>query len=434
MSDYFMPSLGADMESGKIVEWLVKPGSTVKKGDVIAVVETHKGAFEIDVFQEGTITELCAKEGEELPVGALLARITAPGEKPAVPEKPTEATPEPKTAPPEAEPAPPPVEKMAPLEAPSPDEATSPPTEKPTPREPEPSKAPPSPQPSPAGRAKVSPVARRRAGELRIDPETLEGTGIDGSVSLADVELAASKGAPAKAPSPDPALGKRRAGFDPDQMRQAIAAAMSKSKREIPHYYLSSTIDMTTSLGWLEAYNRERGPEERLLPAVLLLKATALALRDQPQFNGFWEEGRFRQADGFHVGWAIALRGGGLIAPAIRDIDTLSLASLMEALRDLVGRARAGGIKGSEMMDPTFTVTSLGDRGAEFVLGVIYPPQVAILGFGRVIQRPWVVDGEIAARPLLTASLAADHRASDGHAGGLFLSAIDHYLQEPDTL
>ena len=415
-----MPSLGADMESGKIVEWLVKPGATVKKGDVIAVVETHKGAFEIDIFEEGVVTELCAKEGEELPVGALLARIGAPGEKPA-----------------KAEPAPPPVEEKPapppPAEAPPPAEKLAPPEAKP---EPEPSRTPAAPRtaPAPAGRAKVSPVARRRAGELGIDPETLDGTGIDGSVTLADVELAASKGAPARASSPAPAPEKRRTGFDPDQMRQAIAAAMSKSKREIPHYYLSTTIDMSNSLAWLEVYNKERPPEERLLPAVLLLRATALALKAHPQFNGFWEEGRFRRGDGIHIGWAIALRGGGLIAPAIRDVDTHSYGDLMEALRDLVGRARAGGIKGSEMMDPTVTVTSLGDRGAESVLGVIYPPQVAILGFGKVIQRPWVVDGEIVARPLVAASLAADHRASDGHAGGLFLSAIDRYLQEPETL
>lgn len=417
MSDFLMPSLGADMESGKLVKWLVESGATVRKGDVIAVVETHKGAFEIDIFQEGTIAELCAQEGEELPVGALLARIAAPGEKPA-----------------RKEPAPPPVEEK-PAPPPPPAEA-APPAEKPEPAEPEaePARAPAAPRPAPTGRAKVSPVARRRAGELGIDPETLEGTGIDGSVTLADVELAASKGPPAKAPAPAPAPDKRRAGFDPDQMRQAIAAAMSKSKREIPHYYLSTTIDMSNSLAWLEAYNKERPPEERLLPAVLLLRATALALKAHPQFNGYWEDGRFRPGEGIHVGWAIALRGGGLIAPAIRDVDTLALGDLMEALRDLVGRARAGGIKGSEMMDPTVTVTSLGDRGAESVLGVIYPPQVAILGFGKVVERPWVVDGEIVVRPLVAVSLAADHRASDGHAGGLFLSAIDRYLQEPELL
>lgn len=425
MSDFLMPSLGADMESGKLAQWLVKPGSTVRKGDIIAVVETHKGAFEIDVYLEGVVTELCAREGEELPVGALLARIAAAGEEPAAPARVAEPVPAPPPAPLRAEPPPPP-----------------PPTagrEAPAPAEPRPAPAPAPPAMPPAAaaaRKKVSPAARRRAAERGIDPETLRGTGIDGSVTLADVELAGAGPAPrgaaeGAAPAAEP---KRRAGFDPGQMRQAIAAAMSRSKREIPHYYIGGTIDMAKALGFLEAYNGERPPEGRLLPAVLLLKATALALRDLPQFNGFWEDGGFRKADGIHIGWAIALRGGGLIAPAIRHVDERPLAELMEALRDLVGRARGGGIRGSEMMEPTFTVTSMGDRGAETVFGVIYPPQVAILGFGRVVERPWVVDGRIVARPLVSASLAADHRASDGHGGSLFLAALDRHLQEPEAL
>jgi len=421
MSDFLMPSLGADMESGKLVQWLVKPGSTVKKGDVIAVVETHKGAFEIDVFEEGTVSELCAQEGEELPVGALLARIASSGEQPAPASKPAEAAPGLAPLPPAAEHKPPVVRGA--LKAPA--------------KKPAPTKLPAAPRPSPARsgtRAKVSPVARRRSGELGIDPETLEGTGIDGSVTLADVELAASKEAPGKARAPAPAPATRRKGFDPDQMRKAIAAAMSRSNRDIPHYYLSSTISMERSLGWLEDYNRNRPPGERLLPAVLLLKATALALREHRQFNGFWEETGFKPASGIHVGWAISLRGGGLIAPAIHDADGKPLPELMAELRDLVARARSGGIRGSEMMDPTFTVTSLGDRGAESVLGVIYPPQVALLGLGQVLERPWVVDGKLSVRPLVTASLAADHRASDGHAGSLFLSSIDRFLQEPGSL
>lgn len=408
-----MPSLGADMESGKLAQWLVKPGSTVKKGDVIAVVETHKGAFEIDVFLEGAVSELCAKEGEELPVGALLARIATAGEAAAAPAPPPAAPPSPAVTPPLTPPAPQ-------REAKASREAGVPPAGMPA-------------EPS-AERKKVSPAARRRAHELGIDAETLAGTGIDGSVTLADVELAGAGGGKREKPAATLDEPKRRAGFDPDQMRQAIAAAMSRSKREIPHYYIGATIDMAKALGFLEAYNRERPPEQRLLPAVLLLKASALALRDMPQFNGFWEDGRFRRADGIHIGWAIALRGGGLIAPAIRDVDRRPLAELMDALRDLVGRARGGGIRGSEMMEPTFTVTSMGDRGAESVFGVIYPPQVAILGFGRVIERPWVVDGRIVARPLVSASLAADHRASDGHGGSLFLAAVDRYLQEPEAL
>jgi pyruvate dehydrogenase E2 component (dihydrolipoamide acetyltransferase) len=284
----------------------------------------------------------------------------------------------------------------------------------------------------------VTPVARRRAAELGLVPDALTGTGADGAVTLADVELAArSRPAPPAPAAEHAAIAPSRAakgGFDPALMRQAIAAAMSRSKREIPHYYLGSTIDFAAAQSWLEAYNADRLPAERLLPAVLLLKAAALALRTVPQLNGFWEHDAFRPAASVHAGWAIALRGGGLVAPAIHDADRKSLPELMTALRDLVQRARAGGLRSSELTDPTVTVTSLGDRGAESVLGVIYPPQVAILGFGRVVTRPWVVDGAVVPRPVVALSLAADHRASDGHVGGQLLAAIDAALQKPEQL
>jgi pyruvate dehydrogenase E2 component (dihydrolipoamide acetyltransferase) len=284
-------------------------------------------------------------------------------------------------------------------------------------------------------RARVTPVARRRAAELGLDADTLAGTGTDGAVTLADVERAAAT--PARrstaAPAPAPARAARR-GFDPAQMRAAIAAAMGRSKREIPHYYLSSTVDFAAAQVWLDAYNAEREPVDRLLPAALLLKASALALVQVPQLNGFFENGAFRLGAGVHVGWAIALRGGGLVAPAIRDADRLALPALMTALRDLVQRARAGGLRSSELTDPTVTVTSLGERGAESVYGVIYPPQVAIVGFGRVVERPAVVEGRVVARPQVTVTLAADHRASDGHLGGQLLAAIDRALQSPEAL
>jgi pyruvate dehydrogenase E2 component (dihydrolipoamide acetyltransferase) len=217
-------------------------------------------------------------------------------------------------------------------------------------------------------------------------------------------------------------------------MRQAIAAAMSRSKREIPHYYLSESIDFSAASAWLEAWNLNRPPDQRLLSAVLLLKATAKALQEVPQLNGFFENGAFRAGQGIHIGWAIALRGGGLVAPAIHDVDRKSLPELMLALRDLVQRARAGGLRSSELTDPTITVTSLGERGAQSVLGVIYPPQVAIVGFGRVVQRPWVVDGQVQVRPIVNTTLAADHRASDGHLGGQLLAALDRALQSPEHL
>ena len=217
-------------------------------------------------------------------------------------------------------------------------------------------------------------------------------------------------------------------------MRQAIAAAMARSKREIPHYYLTSTIDFGAAADWLASYNRDRAPEAAAVAGGAAAQGHGAGPGRSAATQWLLREGAFRAGPGIHVGWAISLRGGGLVAPAIHDVDRKALPELMAALRDLVQRARAGGLRSSELTDPTVTVTSLGDRGAEGVLGVIYPPQVAIVGFGRVVERPWVLQGQLEVRPLVAASLAADHRASDGHVGGLLLAAIDRALQQPESL
>jgi pyruvate dehydrogenase E2 component (dihydrolipoamide acetyltransferase) len=434
VAEFTMPALGADMETGKVVEWLVKPGDRVRPGAVVAVVETHKGAIDVECFLDGVIDQL-ADIGVDLPVGAVLAQVRAPGEAgqtsgpvagpaaaPQLPAKPVTPAPMP-TAPIPA--------------APTPSGAPA------APAAPRPAAPALRPDRGPGGGTRVSPAARRRAQELSLDADALHGTGVDGAVTLADVERAAIQrpvdggaGGP-RAPLPAAAAAvprQTKGGFDAAQMRAAIAAAMGRSKREIPHYYLSSTIDFAAAQRWLDAYNAQREPTERLLPATLLLKATARALIEVPQLNGFYENGAFRAGAGVHIGWAIALRGGGLVAPAIHDVDKLTLSEVMAALRDLVQRARAGGLRSSELMDPTITVTSLGDRGAESVLGVIYPPQVAIVGLGRIVVRPWVVDGQVVPRPIVAATLAADHRASDGHVGGQLLAAIDRALQTPQDL
>lgn len=392
MADFLMPALGADMETGKVVQWLVQAGARVKSGDVVAVVETHKGAIDVEIFLDGVIDDL-APLGEELTVGAVLARVHEAGEAPVKPAS------------------------GAPLPAPVPAQPAA--------------KAPVVPVaavPSAArSGARVSPAARKRAAELGIDAAMLAGSGPEGSVQLADVERAAASRQPAPARAPP-------RGFNAVQMRAAIAAAMSRSKREIPHYYLQQAVDFEAAARWLQTYNAERAPAERLLPAALLLAATARGLAAAPQLNGFYENGAVRPGTGIHIGWAIALRGGGLVAPAIHHADRKSVPELMQALRDLVQRARSGGIRSSELMDPTVTVTSLGERGADGVLGVIYPPQLALVGFGRIAPRPWVAGGQIVPRQVVQLSLAADHRASDGHLGGLLLAAIDEALQQPDTL
>jgi pyruvate dehydrogenase E2 component (dihydrolipoamide acetyltransferase) len=259
---------------------------------------------------------------------------------------------------------------------------------------------------------------------------TLRGTGPEGAVTLADVEAE-------RAPGVGVAVGEpnlRGRGFDAGEMRAAIATTMSRSKREIPHYYLLQAIDFAAAQQWLAQYNAERPPGQRLLPAVLLLKATARALAAVPQLNGFWQDGAVRLASAIHVGWAVSLRGGGLIAPAIHDTDRKSLPELMAAMRDLVQRARTGGLRSSELSDPTVTITNLGERGADSVQGIVVPPQLALVGFGRVDLRPWVSGEQVVARPVLQASLAADHRGSDGHVGSLLLAAIAEALQHPDQL
>jgi pyruvate dehydrogenase E2 component (dihydrolipoamide acetyltransferase) len=383
-----MPSLGADMEDATLIEWLAKPGDKMRRGDLIAVVETQKGAIELEVFEDGVLEEHVVAPGAVLPVGAVMARFRGAGEATA----PRPAVPAPAPAPASRKPPPAP-------EAPSP---TRPPL---------------------AAGPRASPAARRLAEEAGVDLASIAGSGPGGAITREDV--AARAQAPAET---------KVAGFDFSAMRRAIAAAMGRSKREIPHYYLSHTTDIGAAQNWLAASNAQRPPAERLLMGALFIKAVARTAREYPEFNGFHVDDCFQPSQVIHVGVAIAIRGGGLAAPAIHDAADLSLADLMAKMRDLVARVRAGRFRSSEIADPTITVTSLGDRGVDAVWGVIYPPQVAIVGFGRILVRPWIVDGAVTARPTVCVTLAADHRVSDGHKGALFLERIGQLLAEPASL
>jgi pyruvate dehydrogenase E2 component (dihydrolipoamide acetyltransferase) len=408
VADFLMPSLGADMEAGTLVEWLVKPGDRVKRGDVVAVVETQKGAIEIETFQSGQIEQILVDLKSKVPVGTPLARIRTEGE-----EKPAAIAAAPPPAVPTAPPAAPAVAHAAPpvVQAPGP---------------PPPITPPPPLAPATAARARVSPAARRLAEERGIDLSTVTGSGPDGAITFADVERRIGEAA---AP-PE----KKRGGLDLAAMRVAIAAAMARSKREIPHYYLEHQVEITACEQWLAEKNATLPPDNRLLLGALAIKAVALAARRFPAFNGFYCDNKFEPAPAVHVGVAVAIRGGGLAAPALHDADRLPLDELMSGMRDLVQRTRAGRIRGSEMSDPTITISSLGERGVEVLYGIIYPPQVAIVGFGKVVVRPWVVDGAIGPRSVITITLSGDHRATDGHAGALFLAEIGKLLQEPDKL
>ncbi|MDT3737348.1 MAG: dihydrolipoamide acetyltransferase family protein [Denitratisoma sp.] len=392
MIEFKLPSLGADMDEGKLLEWKVRPGDTVKKGQVVAIVDTSKAAVDVESWSEGTVFELLIEPGETVPVGTVMATLLEAGETPETAKRTPRAAPTLMAA---AAPSPVPAVTARPAAA-------------------------------IAGRRRISPAARKHAEELGVDIETVAGTGPEGAVTLADVEQAAvAKVSPARtAPVPDKAA----------EMRKAIATAMSRSKREIPHYYLSEPVPMRRATEWLAKANEGRPITARLLMAVLQLKAVALTLKQFPEMNGFFRDGAFQPAAAAHIGVAISLRQGGLIAPAIHDVGEKSLEQLMLDLADLVKRARAGSLRSSEMSDPTITVTNLGEQGVAAVYGVIYPPQVALVGFGRIVDQPWAVDGALTVMPATTASLAADHRVSDGHRGALFLAALRDQLQEPENL
>ncbi len=387
MADFVMPTLGADMTEGTLVQWKKREGDRITKGEIIAEVDTEKAAIDVECHTTGLIERLLTKPGDKVPVGTVMAVIREEG-RPA-----TGPIPQQTVAPPAA----PPVIDRVDLVSPA---------------------------PSQAGRLRISPAARKLAAERGIDPAGLQGTGPDGAITLDDITRA-----PVAAGTAPLTAADRQA-----RMRQTIAAAMARSKREIPHYYLSTTIDMGRALTWLKQANEERPVTERLLYGVLLIKAVALALRQVPELNALWKDGEAVRCERIHIGTAISLRQGGLVAPALHDADRLTLHELMQNFQDLVKRARAGSLRSSEMSDPTITVTSLGEQGVETVFGVIYPPQVALVGFGKVVERPWVVNGQVVPRPVVMASLSADHRVTDGHRGGLLLAEIDHLLQEPQSL
>jgi pyruvate dehydrogenase E2 component (dihydrolipoamide acetyltransferase) len=413
MAEFLMPSLGADMEEGTLVEWRVKPGDRVKRRDVIAVVETNKAAVEIEVYVDGVVEELRVQPGQTVAVGTVMAVIRTQADR-----------------------------RPAPFERPEP----RPPKTEPPPVAADISPSAPSPAAASARRIKASPYARRLAAENDIDLKTLSPSGPEGSICAADVRQAIQKAArtaperpaPQRQPQPPTAVApgpEKTPGWkDPGGMRRAIATAMSRSNREIPHYYLQTKVDMSRTLSWLESENRTRSIQDRILPVVPLVKAVALSLQEVPELNGYWIDDRHQPQEAINIGFAISLRQGGLIAPAILGADLLGVDALMAALRDLIRRTRAGRLRGTEMTAATITVTNLGDLGVEAVFGVIYPPQVALVGIGKTMPQPWAESGLLGVRPVVTVTLAADHRATDGRQGAQFLDALNHRLQEPTKL
>lgn len=393
MIEFVMPSLGADMEDGTLIEWKKKIGDSVTRGDIIAEVETQKGLIEIEVFDEGTISKLLIQEGSKVPVGKVIALINPSGATVARKEEKI-------------------ITKKTTALQPTEEKVTAPIT---VPKEEK-------------LHIKASPLARRIAEENHIDISQIKGTGPEGAITKEDVEYILEK--PKKEEIPAAA---KKSSIPVETIRTAIAAAMSKSNREIPHYYLDKKIDLTNALSWLQEYNGNRDVKNRLLPVVLFIKAAAKSLKDFPELNAFWDNGLQIKKD-INMGFVISLRTGGIIVPTIHQADLKSCDDIMKALNDIIPRARAMKLRSSELSDSTITITNLGEGGADSVFGVIYPPQVAIIGFGSIAEQPFAENGMLGIRSVVHVTLAADHRASDGLTGSRFLISLNKQLQNPESL
>ncbi|MBF6468254.1 2-oxo acid dehydrogenase subunit E2 [Nocardia beijingensis] len=499
MVEFRMPSLGADMMEGTLLHWLVHPGDIVHKGDVVAEVDTTKAAIEVECFDDGVMGTILVPEGKTVPVGTPLATIEPASDRAdvvgdtrtAIPDGHPLSSPEPaESLRGESVPGPdgvteighhatPLIRRLA-LEA-GIDLATlhgSGPggrivrsdvehaiaaNQRATPRarpiaaqdgvrSDEPTKPQerfgtperlPSPSP-PTVVTRASGYARRLAFTSGVDLANVSGTGPDGAVRARDVPTAGPVSEPRAAVTESaltqPADATREIGaeapqHDPVAIRKMIASAMTRSKRTVPHYYLSGTIDMDAALNWLEGANRRVPVNARMVSSALVLCATARAARAVPALNGHWlDDDEFHPASDVHLGVVVSLRGGGIMVPTIPDADTLAPPAMMDALRGVVARARTARLRSSDAVPATISVTNLGELGVDSVFGVIAAPQVAIVGFGAVTARPCAVNGLLGVRPQLTATLSADHRASDGAVGARFLNTVAELLQKPEEL
>jgi pyruvate dehydrogenase E2 component (dihydrolipoamide acetyltransferase) len=397
MIEFLMPNLGADMEHGTLVEWRKKKGDTVKHGDIIADVETQKGLIEIEVFEDGIIDQILIEEGTKVPVGTTMALI-----KPVIKKEETiiSATLKEETIHPIVE-----QEKIPENHSLLSD-----------------------------SRIKISPLAKRIATANHLDISSLSGSGEDGAITKEDVEIAVSKKkmSPVNQESPEN-YSVYKTKSSSDSIRAAVAAAMSKSNREIPHYYLEKTIDMTKALAWMKEVNNQRSVKKRLIPAAMLIKAVALSLNEVPELNAVWDNGLHIKSD-INIGFVVSLRGGGILVPAVHSANLLSLDQIMDKLNDIIPRAKAQKLRSSELSDSTITITNIGENGADVILGIIYPPQVAIIGFGSISEQPFAENGLLGVHSLVHVTLAADHRATDGLTGSRLLREINQHLQNPELL
>jgi len=427
MGYILMPQMGFDMQEGKLVRWLKKVGDRVERNEPVAEIETDKAVMEIEAYEAGTITRLLVEEGQEVPVGTPIAELDGgDGEAAAAPAQ-VEAAGE---VPPAAGPAV--TAEPSAAEEPESRPAAAAPAEEPADAE------------ADGGRIKASPIARRLARELGVDLSRIRGSGPGGRIVKADVEAAAAARPAAPVPvAPAPAAVPAAAAAAPavaaapggapvplSRMRQVIAARMTESKQQAPHFYVSMSVDMGEALAFRKQFNETVGEDRRVSINDLVVKACALALKAYPNLNASFEGDAIRLYDRADIAIAVALEGG-LITPVIRGCDEKFLGDIGAEARELAAAARAGRLRPDQYQGGTFTVSNLGMYGVEDFVAIINPPQAAILAVGAVTDTPVARDGAVVIRPMMRITLSADHRVTDGAEAAQFLREVKAILEQP---
>ena len=408
-----MPKMSDAMTEGKIIAWRKRAGEAVQRGDVIAEIETDKVNVEIEAEASGVLSEILVQAGVVVPVGAVIAHING---KPAAREEAPAAR----------------------QEAPTPN-IESPPTAAPSRSTPPGGESPRTPQPAADDQDRVmaSPIARRLAAERGIDLGSIHGTGPGGRVVERDLETyLAAQAAPREAPPAAP--GAPEAEYEDVElpsMRQAIARVVTKSVREAAHFYVTAEADMTRALALRkELRDAHGGAEPDVSVNDLILKATALALRQHPDLNAqFVPPKTLRRFRRVHLGIMVAVPDG-LIAPVLRDADRLPLLALAREAQRLIERTRARHLAAHEVQGATFSVSNLGMFDVTEFAAIIDVPQTGILAIGRIQQRARLHDGQLVPRPVLAMTIAADHRVLDGVGAAEFLTSVRRVLENPILL
>jgi len=396
-----MEALSPTMEEGRLVKWAKREGEAVKTGDTLAEVETDKAVMELVARADGQLIKVMVAEGTTVPVGNVVAYIGAPGEKvdgasqaaPVAP-KPSAVSPQPSAAPTAAAPAPVAV-------------------------------------PADASRVKASPLAKRIAQETGVDLARLQGSGPGGRVIKRDLEGAPAAAVPA--PRPTPVVARSGAPYDDvplTQIRKTIAKRLAASIGPIPHFFLTTEVDMERAAEARDALNKQLGDQGKVSFNDIVIKAVALALTKHRACNAWFQDDHIPYWNEVHLGMAVAVEDG-LITPVIRDADRKSLAEIGAEAKDLAQKARNRRLKPDEYTGSTFSVSNLGMFDIDQFTAVINPPEAGIIAVGSIVAKPVAEGSQVVIRRRLRLTMSCDHRVIDGATGAQFLKTLKQMLENP---